>query len=82
MPRKSKHVQVKEEEEESPLPAHIEDQRTRVTVGQKVPTNVRFLVSRSVVYTMRCISGLWVAIQVLKVLRTQFRVPELTLSFP
>lgn len=41
MPRKTKHVQVKEEEEESRLPAHIEDQRTRVTVGQKVPTNVR-----------------------------------------
>lgn len=40
MPRKSKHVEVKQEEK-STLPAHLEDQRTRVTIGPKVPTNVR-----------------------------------------
>jgi DNA-directed RNA polymerase I and III subunit RPAC1 len=38
MPRKSKHVEVKAEDTNA-LPPHLEDQRTRVTVGAKLPTN-------------------------------------------
>lgn len=43
MPRKSKHVAVKSEAEETNLPDHLEDQRSRVTVGNKFPTNVRII---------------------------------------
>lgn len=43
MPRKSKHVAVKDEEDSTKLPPHLEDQRSRVTVGVKFPTNVRFI---------------------------------------